>query len=101
MVAGASGVRDDVIPYGSAIGVPASLSGLNLIGLKRRGFTREQIHALRQAYRMLFAQEGTLTERLDDVAEMFGDNEAIMDIVEFMRSDSSRAVCQPRVQNAA
>ena len=49
-------------------------SGLNIVGLKRKGFPREQIHELRQAYRMLFSSEGTLKERLEDVESMFAAN---------------------------
>ena len=59
MIGGMTGVTQDVIPYGSVTGNRAKLEGLNLVGLKRRNFDRETIHALRQAYRLIFAQEGT------------------------------------------
>jgi len=101
MIGGMSGVEQDVIPYGSVMGDRARLSGLNIVGLKRRGFTRENIHALRTAYRLLFAQEGAITERLDDVVEMFAGNETVMEIVAFMRAESARGVCQPKTGNAA
>ncbi len=101
MVGGKTGVENDVIPYGSVVGNRAHLSGLNIIGLKRRGFSRAIINDLRRAYRLIFAQEGTLNERLDDVAELFSDNEPVMEIVCFIRADSSRAVCQPRLDDAA
>ncbi len=101
MIGGMSGVEQDVIPYGSVMGDRARLSGLNIIGLKRRGFSRENIHALRTAYRLLFAQEGAFAERLDDVVEMFENNETVMEIVSFMRAASSRGVCQPKSGNAA
>jgi UDP-N-acetylglucosamine acyltransferase len=96
MIGGMSGVENDVIPYGSVMGERARLSGLNIVGLKRRGFTREQIHSLRNAYRLLFAQEGTMQERLSDVAELFHDTGAVIDIIDFIRTDSSRAICQPK-----
>ena len=101
MIGGMSGVEQDVIPYGSVMGDRARLSGLNIVGLKRRGFSRENIHALRTAYRLLFAQEGAFAERLDDVVEMFEANETVMEIVSFMRAASSRGVCQPKSGNAA
>ena len=101
MIGGMSGVDRDVIPYGSVMGDRARLSGLNVVGLKRRRFSRENIHALRTAYRLLFAQEGAMAERLADVEAMFGDNEPVMDIVNFIRFDSSRAMCQPRAEHAA
>jgi len=100
MIGGMSGVEQDVIPYGSVLGDRARLSGLNIVGLKRRGFSRDNIHALRTAYRLLFAQEGAINERLDDVAGMFESNETVMEIVSFMRADSARGVCQPKSGNA-
>jgi UDP-N-acetylglucosamine acyltransferase len=101
MVGGMSGVESDVIPYGSVLGNRAHLSGLNIVGLKRRGFSREEIHSLRNAYRLLFAEEGTMQERLSDVAQMFADNSLVMEIVSFVRADSNRALCYPRIGRAA
>lgn len=101
MVGGMSGVENDVIPYGSVVGNRAHLSGLNLIGLKRRNFSRDTIHDMRRAYRLIFAQEGTMAERLQDVAELFGDNEPVMEIVEFVQYDSKRQICQPHMDDAA
>ncbi len=101
MVGGMTGVENDVIPYGAVTGNRAHLSGLNLVGLKRRGFSREDIHALRNAYRLLFAPEGTMIERLDEVASQFSAVAPVMEIVDFIRADSSRAVCQPKLENAA
>ena len=101
MVGGKTGVAEDVIPYGSVVGNRARLSGLNIIGLKRRNFSRDDIHNLRKAYRLIFAQEGTMTERLEDVAELFMDNAAVMEIVNFIKADTSRSICQPIMENAA
>ncbi|MBR72458.1 MAG: acyl-[acyl-carrier-protein]--UDP-N-acetylglucosamine O-acyltransferase [Rhodospirillaceae bacterium] len=100
IIGGVTGVRDDVIPYGSVTGAHGKLAGLNLVGLKRRGFDRETIHDLRRAFRLLFANEGTMTERVTDVTELYSGNEPVMDIVNFIQSDSSRAICQPRGESA-
>lgn len=96
MIGGMSGIESDVIPYGQAMGDRASLCGLNLVGLKRRAFEREDIHALRNAYRLLFAHEGTMQERIEDVAGMFKDNKGVMEIIKFISENSSRAICQPK-----
>lgn len=101
IIGGMSGVENDIIPYGSAVGNRAYLTGLNIIGLKRQSYSREDIHSLRAAYRLLFAEEGTLSERLEDVAEMFKGNAAVMEIVDFIQVDSSRSVCQPQSKRAA
>lgn len=96
MVGGLTGVENDVIPFGLVMGDRARLSGLNLIGLKRRGYSQEQIAELRKAYRLLFADEGTFQERVESVANEFGDHEAVADIIDFIRATSSRgAICQP------
>jgi UDP-N-acetylglucosamine acyltransferase len=94
-VGGGGVVTKDVIPYGSVWGNHAHLEGLNLVGLKRRGFSREAINALRAAYRLLFADEGTFQERLDDVAETHAGTPEVMEIVEFIRSEANRPLCLP------
>jgi UDP-N-acetylglucosamine acyltransferase len=94
-VGGMAGLEGDLIPYGSVMGNRAHLAGLNLVGLKRRGFSREQIHELRNAYRLLFAQEGTFQERLADVAELFANRPEVMDIVNFVRAGGNRPLCMP------
>jgi UDP-N-acetylglucosamine acyltransferase len=94
-VGGGGVVTKDVIPYGSVWGNHAHLEGLNLVGLKRRGFSREAINALRAAYRLLFADEGTFQERLDDVAEAHPDTPEVMEIVEFIRAEGNRPLCLP------
>jgi len=96
MLGGLSGLENDLIPFGSALGDRARLGGLNLVGLKRRGFEREAIHRLRAAYRMLFSEEGTLMERVADVAQMFADEPLVTEVVDFIRAGSDRALCTPR-----
>lgn len=94
-IGGLAAVVADVIPYGSVFGNHAHLAGLNVVGLRRRGFSREQIHDMRAAYRLLFAEEGTFQERLDDVIEVYGDRPEVREIVDFIRVDSARALCMP------
>jgi UDP-N-acetylglucosamine acyltransferase len=95
-VGGLAGVENDIIPYGIALGNRAALAGLNIVGLKRRGFSRESIHDLRRAYRALFAPEGTLKERVEDVAAEFADHTEVQQILDFLREGGERAICMPR-----
>jgi UDP-N-acetylglucosamine acyltransferase len=95
-VGGLAGVENDIIPFGIALGNRASLAGLNFVGLKRRGFSHEAIHELRRAYKMLFADKGTLKERVEDVAAAFPNEDAVKQIVAFLRAGGDRAVCTPR-----
>lgn len=93
---GMSGLENDLIPYGMALGNRAHLSGLNIVGLQRRGFSRADIHDLRRAYRLLFAAEGTLMERVQDVAAEFKEHPIVVEIVEFIRAGGKRSLCTPR-----
>ncbi len=93
---GMSGLENDLIPYGMALGNRAHLSGLNIVGLQRRGFSRSDIHDLRRAYRLLFAAEGTLMERVEDVADEFKDHPIVVEIVAFIREGGKRSLCTPR-----
>ena len=99
MGGGMSGVEHDIIPYASVMGGRASLSGLNLVGLKRHGYTKKEIGNFRVAYQQLFAQDGLLSERIEHVANQFRESDAIMEIIEFMRAESQRGLTQPRPRN--
>jgi len=94
-VGGLAAVTKDVIPFGSVWGNHAHLEGLNLVGLKRRGFARDTINDLRAAYRLLFADEGTLQERIEDVARVFAASPEVMEIIDFVRADANRPLCLP------
>ena len=73
---------------------------INIIGLKRRGFYRKQIHDLRTAFRLIFSIEGTAFERLKDAIKIYKKNRVVMDIVRFIKNkSSSRAICQPKQKN--
>ena len=94
-VGGMTGVERDVIPFGLVMGDRARLAGLNLVGLQRRGFETAEIQALRQAYALLFGEEGSFTERVDLVAERFAEAKPVMEIIDFLRADSKRRIVQP------
>ena len=97
MVGGVSGVERDVIPYGSVLGDRARLNGLNLVGMQRRGYARDEIQALRTAYEMLFdAESGTLAERRETVARRFPEVRPVREVLDFIAADSSRGLCQPK-----
>jgi UDP-N-acetylglucosamine acyltransferase len=96
-IGGMAAVVTDVIPYGMAHGNHAHLDGLNVVGMRRRNFSRELVHDLRAAYRLLFAEEGTFQERLEDVAQTYVKTAEVMEIVDFIRADAQRPLCMPHV----
>ena len=88
MIGALFGIDSDVIPYGTEVGNRAFLSGLNIIGLKRRGFNKSVIQDLK-AYGVLFvSNEGTISERIKEVSEDFDGNEPVMEIVEFLTQEN-------------
>lgn len=95
IIGGMCGLRHDLIPFGAMIEGRPGLGGLNIIGLKRRGFTRPQIHALRAAYRELFYSGGSLGDRVERVASRFADETPVMHVVDFVRSAGKRRLTVP------
>ncbi|MGC6485811.1 MAG: acyl-ACP--UDP-N-acetylglucosamine O-acyltransferase [Candidatus Puniceispirillales bacterium] len=95
MISGMTGVTADVIPFGSVFGPRAVMTGLNLVGMKRRGFSRDQITTLRRAYRLLFANEGTFSERLDEVSNLYGHEEEVAKILKFITDGGDKPLCHP------
>jgi len=100
MIGGMSGIVNDVIPYGMVLGAHAGLSGLNLVGLRRRGFGQEEVKAVRDAYRLLFSDEGTLAERLDAVEQTLGTTDTVRGMVEFARQATDRGLLKPKPEHA-
>lgn len=94
-VGGMSGVEGDVIPFGLVIGNRARLAGLNLVGLKRRGFSRAEIHSLRGAFRLLFRDDnGTFALRLAEVAQRHAGDPLVEEVVAFLREGGRRPLCR-------
>lgn len=95
MIAGMTGLRSDVIPYGLAIGAIGRLGGLNVVGMKRRGMARPTMHAVRKAYRMMFLGKGLFSDRVDAVEAELGGDEAVARMIAFVRAGKDRPLCQP------
>lgn len=92
---GGAMVSLDVPPYCMAQGDRARLFGLNLIGLKRRGFGEEQLGALKKAYRTFFAEGLTLKEAIDRTRQEQAASPEAVHLAEFIAS-SQRGICRPR-----
>ncbi|QQQ19295.1 acyl-ACP--UDP-N-acetylglucosamine O-acyltransferase [Brevundimonas vitis] len=95
IVGGLAAVTRDVIPYGSAWGNHAQLHGLNLIGLKRKGYGKDAVRRLLAAFRDLFEGQGVFADRLDTVEATYADLPEIMEIVAFIRAGAKRPLCLP------
>ncbi len=95
MIGGVCGVRGDVIPFGLANGQYAVLEGLNIIGMKRRKFTRARLATVRAFYQKLFHGPGVFAARLAAVQSMAGEDPAIAEILQFIAGSKHRALCLP------
>jgi UDP-N-acetylglucosamine acyltransferase len=95
MVGGVCGVRGDVIPYGLVNGQYAVLEGLNVVGMRRRKFTRERLAAVRSFYQKLFHGPGVFAERLIAVQPLAGTDPAIAEILAFIGESKHRSLCLP------
>ena len=87
-------LRRDPLRHG--LGQPCPPRRSQSRGLKRRGFSREEIHTLRAAFRAIFSGAGRLDERVSQVADAYAGWPQVMEIVAFIRADASRPLCLPR-----
>jgi UDP-N-acetylglucosamine acyltransferase len=76
------------------MGNRARMIGLNLIGLKRRGFTRPQIHALRGLFRLLFKEPGVFSDRLATAGSRWPEDAQVAEILAFINAPSKRGLCK-------
>src|SRR4030081_626617 len=95
MVGALTGVRSDVIPFGLASGQYAALAGLNIVGMKRRKFTRERLAVVRSFYQKLFHGPGIFAERLGNGQSLAVEDPAIAEILAFIDNGKHRALCLP------
>lgn len=87
---------DDLVPFGSAVGNHAELAGVNVNGLKRRGFSRSDMAEIRKVYTELFEGEGTFSERLRELQAHHADRALARQILDFAAAEAKRPLCRPR-----
>jgi UDP-N-acetylglucosamine acyltransferase len=99
-VSGLSGAIADVIPYGAIIGTHGRLYGLNLVGLRRRRVARQNIHALRAAYRLIFQTAGTIHDNARGAGKKWPDMPEVQEVVAFILADAKRPIMPARKRGA-
>jgi len=101
MIGGVSGVGGDVMPFGFVLGSPrGTLVGLNIVGLRRRGVARADMHRLRRAYRMLFYGSGRFADRAETVSREFEGDPIVGKIIAFIRERRARPLMKARTRRA-
>ena len=91
-ISGLTGINKDLPPFMMAAGGRAALYGLNVVGLERRGFSKEEIATLKKAYRILFRSSLSLQASLEQIEEQL-EGEHVRELVAFIRS-SERGICR-------
>ena len=94
MIGGMCGVVRDIIPYGIAHGNRSILQGLNLIGLRRKNISNQDIMILSDAYKQIFKNEN-LTENLNNLSKELRKHELVNEVVGFIEKDKKRPICTP------
>jgi UDP-N-acetylglucosamine acyltransferase len=98
MLGGVAGANEDIIPFGIAFGAHAKLAGLNIVGLKRRGIPRPNIHALRAAYRMIFLEpSGKFEDRVARARDTWPDIAEVREVIDFIQAPAKRPICRARM----
>ncbi len=96
MVGGGSAVVRDLIPFGLATSERAFLEGINLVGMKRRGFDNQETLDTIKAVDELFISKGIFTDRIEKVLKRYKGNSIVEQIIAFVKQDNTRVFCQPR-----
>lgn len=101
MISGVTGVAADVVPFGLVFGNRGMLTGLNVIGLSRRGYERASIHRLRTAFRVLFGGQDVFARRLEQVQAQFADEPLVAEMLAFIQAPSERGLIQAKLAGNA
>ncbi|SFD69854.1 acyl-ACP--UDP-N-acetylglucosamine O-acyltransferase [Thermophagus xiamenensis] len=86
MVSGMSGVLSDVPPYSKVFGVPVAYMGINVVGLKRRGFSKQQIDNIHEIYRVIYQQGRNISQALEYIQTYLDPNPEMGNIISFIKS---------------
>ena len=84
-VGGGFRCTQDVPPYVLVAGEPLKFTGLNVVGLRRRGFSNELIGQLKEAYRLIYRSEFNISQALEQIQSSFEDGDEINEVISFIR----------------
>lgn len=91
MIGGLAGVTNDIVPYAFVPAKRTDIDGINLVGLRRRGFSSDDISSIREAFNILFFDgSGVFEERVKHVETELGANPAVGVLLSFLNGESRR-----------
>jgi UDP-N-acetylglucosamine acyltransferase len=100
MVGGLSGVTQDVLPYTTVANERAAIDGVNIVGMKRRGFGLEDVRSVQEAVGKLFFNSGTMDERVQNIRESIDKSSPVHSLLDFVEAQKTKlGYCSPRGMN--
>ena len=92
-IGGASAISMDVVPFASAAGNRAKIIGVNVVGLRRHGFSEEVIKIIRQAHRIVFRSNLRMEQAIEEMERQFSDVTEVQYLLEFLQT-GQRGICR-------
>ncbi len=99
MVSGMCGVISDVAPYTKVFGLPAAYMGLNVVGLRRKGFSREQIDNIHEIYRVIYQQGRNVSQAIEYIQAYLDPTPEMGEIINFIKT-SKRGIVKNAIGQA-
>ena len=93
MIGGMTGVEKDVIPFGLVTGNRSHLDGINIIGLKRAGYSNDEISALNEAVKLIFSND-ILKNGIEN-AKKLANFKTVHELIKFLEKSDKRPICRP------
>lgn len=91
MIGGLTRVNQDIPPYFTTVGNPAKVEGVNIKGLKRHEFSRDEINSLRKAYKLIYRSDISLSDAVEQL-KVNEENIHINYLVNFIDKKSKRGI---------
>lgn len=91
ILSGFSAARQDILPYSKASSCPAYSSGINVVALKRRGFSQEDRTVINEAFKLLISHEYNTSQAVEQIEKTMSSNKYVKTMIEFIKN-SKRGV---------
>jgi UDP-N-acetylglucosamine acyltransferase len=101
MIGGMTGVPSDVTPYSFVFGPRAQMVGLNMVGLRRRGLEKAQLHTIRAAHRFIFSGPGVFAERIEQARAEYGEDPYVAEMLAFIANPGRHGILTTVARAAA
>lgn len=91
IISGFSGTRQDIPPFSITDGRPAVVRGVNRVGLRRRGFSRDEINNLRKAFRIIWFEKNNMSQSIEKIKNEVNIDDHVQHLIDFIQN-SKRGV---------